>query len=41
MAVSARACPKIPENPMFNMMPNSLIYGARYDRMMKAFGDTG
>ena len=30
--------PEIPENPMFNMKPNSLIYGARYDRMMEAFG---
>ncbi len=24
--------PEIPDNPMFNMKPNSLIYGARYDR---------
>jgi 2-hydroxyacyl-CoA lyase 1 len=24
--------PEIPETPMFNMKPNSLIYGARYDR---------
>lgn len=23
---------EIPDNPMFNMKPNSLIYGARYDR---------
>ena len=23
---------------MFNMKPNTLIYGARYDRMMDAFG---
>jgi hypothetical protein len=23
--------PEIPENPMFNMQPNALIYGARYD----------
>jgi thiamine pyrophosphate-dependent acetolactate synthase large subunit-like protein len=30
--------PEIPENPMFNMKPNSLIYGALYDRMMEAFG---
>src|SRR5882762_7657676 len=30
--------PEIPENPMFNMKPNSLIYGARYDRVMEAFG---
>src|SRR5262245_46505069 len=28
--------PEIPENPMFNMKPNSLIYGARYDRVMEA-----
>jgi len=28
--------PEIPENSMFNMKPNSLIYGARYDRMMEA-----
>jgi len=33
--------PEIPENPMFNMKPNSLIYGARYDRMMEAFGRQG
>ena len=26
---------------MFNMKPNSLIYGARYDRMMDAFGGKG
>jgi 2-hydroxyacyl-CoA lyase 1 len=30
--------PEIPDNPMFNMKPNSLIYGARYDRMMEALG---
>jgi 2-hydroxyacyl-CoA lyase len=30
--------PEIPENPMFNMKPNSLIYGARYDRVMEAPG---
>jgi 2-hydroxyacyl-CoA lyase 1 len=33
--------PEIPENPMFNMRPNSLIYGARYDRVMEAFGGKG
>jgi hypothetical protein len=33
--------PEIPDNPMFNMKPNSLIYGARYDRMMDAFGGKG
>jgi 2-hydroxyacyl-CoA lyase 1 len=31
----------IPDNPMLNMKPNTLIYGARYDRMMEAFGGTG
>jgi 2-hydroxyacyl-CoA lyase 1 len=33
--------PEIPENPMFNMKPNALIYGARYDKMMEAFGGKG
>jgi thiamine pyrophosphate-dependent acetolactate synthase large subunit-like protein len=33
--------PEIPKNPMFNMKPNSLIYGARYDRVMEAFGGKG
>jgi 2-hydroxyacyl-CoA lyase 1 len=33
--------PAIPENPMFNLRPNSLIYGARYDKMMEAFGGKG
>ena len=33
--------PEIPENPMLNMRPNTLIYGARYDLMMKAFGGYG
>ena len=33
--------PEIPDNPMFNMKLNSLIYGARYDRMMEAFGGKG
>jgi 2-hydroxyacyl-CoA lyase 1 len=31
----------IPDNPMLNMKPNSLIYGARYDKMMEAFGGKG
>ena len=31
----------IPDNPMLNMRPNSLIYGARYDLMMEAFGGKG
>jgi 2-hydroxyacyl-CoA lyase len=33
--------PEIPEDPMFNMRPNSLIYGARYDKVMEAFGGKG
>jgi 2-hydroxyacyl-CoA lyase 1 len=33
--------PEIPSNPMMNMKPNSLIWGARYDRMMEAFGGKG
>ena len=33
--------PEIPSNPMLNMRPNTLIYGARYDRMMDAFGGKG
>src|SRR5512138_2451389 len=33
--------PQIPENPMFNLKPNALIYGARYDRVMEAFGGRG
>jgi 2-hydroxyacyl-CoA lyase 1 len=32
---------KIPDNPMFNLKPNALIYGARYDRVMEAFGGKG
>src|SRR5438874_8390293 len=31
----------IPDNPMLNMRPNTLIYGARYDKMMQAFGGYG
>ena len=30
-----------PENPLQNMRPNALIYGARYDKMMEAFGGKG
>jgi hypothetical protein len=41
MAAPARACPEIPDNPMMNMKPNSLISGARYDRVMEAFGGKG
>jgi 2-hydroxyacyl-CoA lyase 1 len=33
--------PEIPENPMMKMKPNTLIWGARYDRMMEAFGGKG
>ncbi len=33
--------PEIPQNPMFNLKPNALIYGARYDRVMEAFGGKG
>ena len=33
--------PNIPDNPMFNLKPNALIYGARYDRIMEAFGGRG
>lgn len=33
--------PEIPQDPMFNMKPNTLIYGARYDRVMEAFGGKG
>jgi 2-hydroxyacyl-CoA lyase 1 len=32
---------EIPQDPMFNMKPNALIYGARYDRVMEAFGGKG
>jgi 2-hydroxyacyl-CoA lyase 1 len=31
----------IPENPMFNLKPNALIYGARYDKIMEDFGGKG
>ena len=33
--------PEIPANPMMNLKPNALIYGARYDKMMEAFGGKG
>src|SRR5215471_11855546 len=33
--------PEIPQNPMLNMRPNTLIWGARYDKMMQAFGGYG
>jgi 2-hydroxyacyl-CoA lyase 1 len=33
--------PEIPNNPMFNLKPNALIYGARYDKVMEAFGGKG
>jgi thiamine pyrophosphate-dependent acetolactate synthase large subunit-like protein len=32
---------KMPDNPMFDLKPNALIYGARYDRVMEAFGGRG
>jgi hypothetical protein len=32
--------PEIPKTSMFNMKP-TLIYGARYDPMMDAFGGKG
>ena len=32
---------EIPANPMMNMKVNALIYGARYDKMMEAFGGFG
>ncbi|HJQ56123.1 MAG TPA: thiamine pyrophosphate-binding protein [Vineibacter sp.] len=33
--------PEIPNDPMFNLKPNALIYGARYDKVMEAFGGKG
>ena len=33
--------PEIPEDPMMNMKPNALIYGARYDKIMEDFGGKG
>ncbi len=33
--------PEIPEDPMMNMKPNALIYGARHDKMMDDFGGMG
>jgi 2-hydroxyacyl-CoA lyase 1 len=30
-----------PKNPLQTMKPNALIYGARYDKMMEAFGGKG
>jgi 2-hydroxyacyl-CoA lyase 1 len=33
--------PEIPDNPMLRMKPNALIWGARYDLMMQAFGGYG
>ena len=30
-----------PDNPLQNLRPNALIYGARYDKMMEAFGGKG
>jgi 2-hydroxyacyl-CoA lyase 1 len=36
-----RARDPVASNLMLNMRPNALIYGARYDRMMEAFGGKG
>jgi 2-hydroxyacyl-CoA lyase 1 len=33
--------PQIPDDPMFKLKPNALIYGARYDRVMESFGGKG
>src|SRR3989454_9450604 len=32
---------EIPDNPLQNLKPNALIYGARYDKGMEAFGGKG
>ena len=32
---------EMPDNPLKNLRPNALIYGARYDKMMEAFGGKG
>src|SRR2546428_1832556 len=32
---------KHPDNPLQNLKPNALLYGARYDKMMEAFGGEG
>src|ERR671925_65965 len=32
---------KHPDDPLQNLKPNALIYGARYDKMMEAFGGKG
>jgi 2-hydroxyacyl-CoA lyase 1 len=33
--------PEIPDDPLQNLKPNALIYGARYDKVMEAFGGKG
>src|SRR4029078_2217991 len=33
--------PQIPDDPLFKLKQNALIYGARYDRVMEAFGGKG
>jgi len=33
--------PAIPDKPLQNLKPNALIYGARYDKVMEAFGGKG
>ncbi len=32
---------EIPDNPIFNLKPNALIYSARYDKMIDASGGKG
>src|SRR5229473_492674 len=32
---------EMPDDPLQNLKPNALIYGARYDKMMEAFGGKG
>jgi thiamine pyrophosphate-dependent acetolactate synthase large subunit-like protein len=32
---------EMPPEPLKNLRPNALIYGARYDKMMEAFGGKG
>ncbi len=33
--------PEIPPDPLRNLKTNAMIYGARYDKMMEAFGGKG
>jgi 2-hydroxyacyl-CoA lyase 1 len=32
---------EIPDDPLQNLKPNALIYGARYDKVREAFGGKG